>query len=390
MKISRFWIYLILWLFVMWLWVWQWAKKFIKLPILWTTTKSVTKPIVQAPIKTTETITTDTSEDPTTDPVTDSNITKKDSSTVDPKVWIPDKKTDTVKDIVKSKYSYILIAWLSASQNLQNTLVSLYNTELKTITYLPYDYYIEEYMWQKDVSIWSLTIDQIRDYLTISWVTISDQVLVDQDTIFDLFTSTMSWDEYILSYVDDSWKKIDVPVKTKAHLYNLISKDNLSQYKNLEQLHNTILNLLVKSNVTIWKILVNTKDINFDDKTLYKEWDFSSVTSKWFEKQQLNWKFFSMDVDHKFLKSLLTWDFTEYTKYRDDEIKTKKEEDDKKLKEVEKLAEVKTETLQEKLLRLKSEKESSIIPMVEKNVVEVKTESLAEKLKRLRGNQTTN
>lgn len=374
MKLSRFWIYLVLILFVLGLWTWYWAKTYLK---------------QETPIPTPKPVVTTTEEEDTVETTTDTlpvnetkedktEIVEEDSKTIEntdkTDIKKVEKKTDD-KNVWTSKYSYILIAWLSASLNLQNTLVWLYNTELKTVTYLPYDYYIEKYWDKTDVSIWNMTIDEIRDYLTSQGIKITDQVSIDQDIIFDLFTSTMSWDEYVITYLDEKWEKVEMPIKTKAHLYNLISKDNLNQYKNLEQLHNTILDLLIKNNLTISKVFKDTKGITLNQETLYKKWDFLSITDKLFEKKQINWKFFSVDKEHKYLKELITWDLSNYAKILEAQKTITKAEE-----KVVTTEEVKPkETLQQKLERLKKEKEAIVTP-----TQEVKTESLADKLKRLR------
>lgn len=372
MKLSKFWIYLILILFIIWLGGWYWIKSYLKK--LTPTSTPIVKKIES---KTETTTTTTTKKDKDIKETTSTEEIDAETTITDTSITTWDKE---IKNIPKSKYSYILISWLSASLNLQNTLVALYNTELKNITYLPYDYYIEEYESQKDISIWNLSIDQIRDYLTSKWITIIDQVNIDQDVIFDLFTSIMSWDEYVITYEDEKWQEIDIPIKTKAHLYNLISKDNLNQYKNLEQLHNTILNLLIKNNITIWQVFKTPEEINFTKDTLYKIGDFGSITEKWFEKKQINWKFFLVDNNHKYLEALISWDFTNYKKYLEEKKKEKESESI-----TNSITEVKKETLQEKLERLKKEKNATInSTTVTQNTT---TESLADRLKRLRERQ---
>lgn len=330
-KFSKFGIILIVILFFVGLWVWKAVK-------VVTSTSNVNTPIVTEEI---------TNESQITETDNEEDITSDD---------------ELVSDT--NKPEYILISGIPASYKVQSLLIWLYNIQDNYITYLPYNYYIWEYNWEQDMSLGYLTTSELRTFFTEKWLNIIDELEVDRDVIFDLFTNTMAWDEYSIKYIDENNKELNVIIKSKAHLFNLLSKDNLNKEKNLEQLYNTLIWLLVENNLSFSEVFPEVTESPFTEEKLYQTDLFESVTWKKFKKEQINWKFFLVDTDENYLNALVENDLSLYQEYLDSIPE-----------ETEPVVETKKETLQEKLERLRQEK---------MKVQEPEKESLSEKLKRLR------
>jgi len=265
-----------------------------------------------------------------------------------------------------SKDKYYLISWISASYDLQSVLVWLYNLRTKEISYLPYDYYIWKFNWKEDRSLWYLSSEELRTFFIWKWINIKDTIKIDRSIIFDLFTNTMSVDDYIITYIWKDGKKVEIPIKNKAQLLNLLWKDNLNNFWILEQLDTKIINLLVKNNITISDYfnkdsldkLTDGDLLNYE--TIRKSKNYLTIESKKFKKEQINSILFSVDKDFKYLLDLKTNNFWDYYKYLQSENKI----DTVKTKDI-----VKKETLRERIQRLKKT---------------VKKETLREKIQRLR------
>lgn len=243
-------------------------------------------------------------------------------STTDKQEFDWDKTLGTPS--VFSKHEYVLISWIPSSYELQTVYIGLYDTTDKVITYLPYDYHIPNYKGETNKSLGNLDSKQLKEYLLSQGIRLTGTFTIDKDVISDLFTKVMTSGDYTINYKDEKGESRTITVKSKDHLYNLLGKDNISNFTVLEQLHNELSKLLQQYNQDYMSKMSMNPDVMTTD-SLYSDPRVLSITGKYLTQKQVNSKFFSVDENSEYLKSLINDDFTQYQEM----IKAKEQEKQK-------------------------------------------------------------
>ena len=259
---------------------------------------------------------------------------------------------------------YVLLSWLPGSPVIKNTLIVLYNIEDKTFNYFPYDYHIAKYKEKTDTSLGYLTWEEIMDYFIKNNLNIIDFIEFDRDIVFQLFIENMNVDDekYIINIVYENWDKKKIIIPSKEWFYQLLAKEHLSNFQNLENLQHQFLLLLKNKNFLdeyiTWEI---------SNKSLYQKNKMLSISEKNFEKKYINRKNLSFDENNEYLKALANDAISKYVeenKIKNDEIKQNKIDNEipekKTLKE--KISELKakkkeTLSLKEKILEQRKQKQ---------------------------------
>lgn len=258
---------------------------------------------------------------------------------------LDDNEQPTEKIEGKWYNSWVLFSWLSWSIKMQSMFIALYNKETNEVTFFPPDYYIGDYLDQRNLSLWNLTSKELTNWFTTKGFIITDNISIDRDMIKDLYYNIMSWDEYIIRYIWKDGKEVQQIIREYNQLWEFLTS-NLTNPKILEQNYSTLLWLLAKNNLVVSEVFTNKDKIPTQFQDLYEENKYHSITQKNFPQEDIQGKLFSVDKDYSYLNSLLNNKIADYhTK-----VEQARLEEEKLLKEAEEKAK------QQELLRLEEEK----------------------------------
>ena len=257
--------------------------------------------------------------------------------------------------IIDKRDKYILLSWLPRTAIIKNTLIALYNIEDKTLNYFPYNYHISKYKEKTDTSLGYLSWEEIMDYFRKNNLNIIDFIEFDKDTVFQLFIENMNVDDekYIINIVYENWDKKKIIIPSKEWFYQLLAKEHLSNFQNLENLQHQFLLLLKNKNFLdeyiTWEI---------SNKSLYQKNKMLSISEKHFETKFINSKNLSFDENNEYLKALANDTISEYVK--ENKIKIDKILNEKKEQDKIDNKKTKKKTLKEKIAELKEKRKKTL------------------------------